>query len=42
LNLWREACNPRSGGFDIMTFALIVFAFVGCAFVAVWCDRPHQ
>jgi hypothetical protein len=22
-----------------MTFALIVFAFVGCAFVAVWCDR---
>ena len=42
LNLWHVACNPWSGGFDIVTFVLIAFAFVGVAFVAVWCDRPHK
>jgi hypothetical protein len=42
MNLLRVACNQWSGGFDVMTFVLIVFAFVGVASVAIWCDRPHK
>jgi len=42
MNLLRTACNPCSGGLNVMTFVLIVFAFVGVTFIAVWYDRPHQ
>jgi len=41
MNLLRAACNPWSGGLNVMTFVLITFAFVAVAFVAIWFDRPH-